>query len=127
MFGQSVRERRFPGMVMFAFFSSPENVPRSTLHSTMIPTAANNWAGQNYTGYRSAGMDEAIDRVETDCAPVDQTRLWQTIQRLYAEDLPVLPLYFRANAFVLPRWLRGVTPTGHQFPSTLWVESWTGR
>jgi len=127
MFGQSVRERRFPGMVMFAFFSSPGNVPRSTLHSSMVPDAANNWSGQNYTGYRSAEMDEAIDRVETDCAPADQTRLWQTIQRLYAEELPVLPLYFRANAFVLPRWLKGVTPTGHQFPSTLWVEHWTGR
>ena len=24
-----------------------------------------------------------------------------------------------------PKWLKGVRPTGHQFPSTLWVEQWT--
>ena len=41
-----------------------------------------------------------------------------------AEEMPVIPLYFRADSFVLPRWLKGVAPTGHQYPSTLWVETW---
>ena len=24
----------------------------------------------------------------------------------------------------LPPWLKGLVPTGHQYPSTLWVEDW---
>ena len=36
----------------------------------------------------------------------------------------VLPLYYRANPYVLPLWLDGVTPTGHLDGSTLWVERW---
>ena len=38
--------------------------------------------------------------------------------------LPVLPLYFRATPYVFPKWLKGVTPTGHQYPTTLWIEEW---
>jgi len=127
LFGQTIRQREFTGMAMFAWFSSPKNVPRTTLHSSMIPTAENGWSGQNYTGYRSAVMDVAIDKVEVECSDADQARHWATIQRTYAEDLPVLPLYFRANAFIMPKWLHGVTPTGHQYPSTLWVEDWTAK
>ncbi|MFQ5973786.1 MAG: peptide ABC transporter substrate-binding protein, partial [Alphaproteobacteria bacterium] len=67
----------------------------------------------------------AIDRIEVECGDDVQTELWNEIQTRYAEDLPVLPLYFRANAFVMPKWLKGVTPTGHQYPSTLWVEHWS--
>jgi peptide/nickel transport system substrate-binding protein len=36
----------------------------------------------------------------------------------------VLPLYWRANTYVLPKWLEGLRPTGHLGPSTLWVEEW---
>lgn len=127
LFGQTIRQREFTGMAMFAWFSSPKNVPRTTLHSSMIPTEENGWSGQNYTGYRSAVMDDAIDKVEVECSDADQKRYWTTIQQTYAEDLPALPLYFRANAFIMPKWLHGVTPTGHQYPSTLWVENWTAE
>lgn len=45
-------------------------------------------------------------------------------EAIYAEELPALPLFFRADAHVWPRWLEGVEPTGHQAPTTLWVERW---
>jgi peptide/nickel transport system substrate-binding protein len=126
-FGRTLQERNFAGLAMFAWFSSPQNVPRTTLHSTMIPTQANGRSGQNYTGYTSPAMDEAIDKVEVECGAAEQAKWWRTIQTEYAENLPVLPLYFRANAFIMPKWLSGVTPTGHQYPSTLWIENWTAN
>lgn len=127
LFGQTIRERRFTSMAMFAWFSSPENVPYTTLHSKMIPTEENNWSGQNYTGYSNPEMDDALDRILVECGDETQDQLWRKIQALYAEDLPALPLYFRATPFVFPKWLTGVRPTGHQFPSTLWVEQWAAR
>src|SRR5690606_5458957 len=57
-FGETVSKRQFPAMAMFAWISSPENVPRTTQHSTMIPTAENNWAGQNYPGFANAQVDD---------------------------------------------------------------------
>src|SRR5690606_1557627 len=45
-FGETVSRRRFDAMAMFAWISAPENVPRTTQHSTMIPSAENGWSGQ---------------------------------------------------------------------------------
>lgn len=124
LFGETINKRQFPAMAMFAWLSSPESIPRTTLHSEEIPTEENAWSGQNYTGYANPEMDRIIDSLETECEDADQRRLWSELQTLYATDLPVLPLYFRANPYILPKGLEGVRPTGHQFPSTLWVEEW---
>ncbi len=124
MFGDSLTRREFTGMALFAWFSSPENVPRSSLHSSEIPSEANGYAGQNYTGYRNPEMDALIDRLEVELDRAERAVMWRRLQEIYAEDLPALPLYFRAQAFILPKWLDGVTPTGHQYFSTLWVETW---
>jgi peptide/nickel transport system substrate-binding protein len=124
-FGQTVRHREFKDLAMYAWFSAPENVPLTTLHSTMIPTKENNWSGQNYTGYNNPKMDKIIDDVEVVCEPKKNMQLWHDLQTLYSTDLPALPLYFRADAYIMPQWLVGVVPTGHQDPSTLWVEDWS--
>jgi peptide/nickel transport system substrate-binding protein len=123
-FGDTVSYRKFPHMAMYAWISAPRGVPRTTLHSTQIPAKDNGWSGQNYPGFTNAAMDKVLDEVEVVCAPKPNKALWHDLQRIYAEELPVLPLYFRANPFIMPKWLKGVTPTGHQFTSALWVEHW---
>jgi peptide/nickel transport system substrate-binding protein len=127
LFGQSLSQRRFPAMAMFAWISAPESVPRTTLYSDQIPTAENNWAGQNYAGYASEKMDALIDAIEVELDRDRRAALWHELQELYARDLPALPLFFRADSFILPPWLEGVEPTGHQYPTTLWVETWRIR
>ncbi len=126
-FGETVARRRFPGMAMFAWISSPENPPRSTLHSEEIPSEQNGWSGQNYAGYRNPEMDALIDAIEVELDPRKRKELWSRLQHLYARDLPALPLYFRSNPHIWPRWLEGVVTTGHQAPTTLWVEYWHRR
>ncbi|MDA0702546.1 MAG: peptide ABC transporter substrate-binding protein [Proteobacteria bacterium] len=123
-FGETVTMRRFPHMAMFAWISSPENVPRTTQHSNQIPSEANAWAGQNYPGYSRPEVDDLIDAIEVELDRDKRLALWKRLQAIYAEELPVLPLYFRADPYVMPKWLDGVRPTGHQYPSTLWVEEW---
>ena len=123
-FGTTMQERRFEALGLYAWIAAPENVPRPQLHSTEIPTEDNNWSGQNYPGYRSEDMDAAIEAAESEID--DDARLdhWATIQRLYAEDLPVLPLFFRAYPYILPDWLEGLTPTGHLHAPSNHVEQW---
>jgi peptide/nickel transport system substrate-binding protein len=123
-FGETVSRRLFSAMAMFAWISAPESVPRTTLHSSQIPTPANNFSGQNYSGFRNAEVDGLIDAIEIELDRDQRRALWSRLQAIYAEELPALPLYFRANAFVLPTWLKGVEPTGHQYPTTLWIENW---
>jgi peptide/nickel transport system substrate-binding protein len=126
-FGETTSKRKFSAMAMFAWISAPENVPRTTLHSAEIPTAASGWSGQNYTGYRNPEMDQLIDAIEIELDRDKRKAMWHRLQEIYAEDLPALPLYFRANPHIWPLWLEGVTPTGHQYASTLWVEDWRAK
>ena len=126
-FGETVTKRKFPAMAMFAWLSAPESVPRTTLHTDSIPTPENNWGGQNYTGYSNPKMDKLLEAIEVELDRDKRKTMWRELQHIYATDLPVLPLYFRADAYVLPKWLNGVTPTGHKYTTTLWVEDWEIR
>ena len=123
-FGQTVTKRRFDSMAMFAWYSTPESVPRSILHSGGIVTAANGWTGENYTGYASPQMDHLIDAIEVEPDQKQRLPLWHAMEALYASDLPALPLFFRSDAHIWPVPLQGVTPTGHEDLSTLWIEDW---
>jgi len=123
-FGETTRNRRFAAMAMYAWISSPENVPRSTLYSGEIPRAENGFSGQNYPGFRNPEMDGLIDRIEVELDRERRRAMWQRIQRIYADEIPVLPLFFRADTFITPRWLKGIEPTGHLHPTSLWAESW---
>ena len=123
-FGETVNKRKFTGLAMYAWLSTPLNVPRTTLHSSMIPVEKTNWSGQNFTGFNNAEMDQVIDDLEVKCDPQENQELWNRLQTIYAAELPVIPLYFRANSYILPKNLIGLEPTGHQYPSSLWVENW---
>ncbi len=123
-FGQQVRERRYGDMALFAWFAAPGSVPRSTLRSSEIPTEENGWSGQNYTGYDNPEVDRLIDEMEITIDEEARKVLWGDLQRIYMTDLPVLPLYWRATAFVLPKWLGNVHPTGNLSPTTYWIEDW---
>jgi peptide/nickel transport system substrate-binding protein len=126
-FGETVSKRKFTGAAMFAWLSAPESVPRTTLHSEQIPSADNAWSGQNYTGYRNPEMDGLLETIETELDREKRRGLWSRLQRLYVAELPVIPLYWRANAYVLPDWLEGLKPTGHLGTTTLRVEEWRDR
>ncbi|HZB91686.1 MAG TPA: ABC transporter substrate-binding protein, partial [Stellaceae bacterium] len=123
LFGDSLLKRKFT-MMLLAWISAPENDPRSLLRSDEIPTAANGYNGENSGGFRNAEVDRLIDAIEVELDRDRRAALWHRLERLYAEELPALPLFFRADAYVLPKWLEGVVPTGQEAPTTLWIEDW---
>lgn len=123
-FGETTSKRRFPGMAMYAWVSSPDNPPRSTLHSENIPTEKNGWSGQNYPGWKSARADELFVQIQGEFDVAKRKAMMVEIQKLYTEEVPVIPLYMRADLSVVPTNLKGYKITGHQFSSTLAVENW---
>ncbi len=123
-FSETTSKRRFDAMALFAWISSPENVPQTTLHSDAIPSEENGWSGQNYTGFSNERMDAIIDELAKTLDRDTRERLWHELQAIYAEELPVLPLFFRAQPHIWPKWLEGVEPTGQMAPVTLAVETW---
>ena len=126
-FAETLSRRRHQALAMFAWISSPENVPRASLHSDEIPRAERNFSGQNYPGFRHAEMDALLEALPIELDPAARRPLWNRLQAIYAEELPSLPLWFRQDAHIWPAWLEGVRPTGHLSPSSLWVEQWRVR
>ena len=124
LFGETLKQRKYTGLVMYAWSSPVGQSPRMTLGSDQISTAANNYGGSNSTAFNNKQMDIDIARSETELDPEKQKPLWAEMQQIYADQMPVLPLFFRAEQYVLPKWLKGFAPTGHGDYSPLWSENW---
>jgi len=70
--------------------------PCSLYMTSQIPSAENGWAGQNYTGFSDPEYDEACRRALGALPGTDEyVQAHQEAQRIFAEKIPSLPLYFR--------------------------------
>ena len=127
LFGETLKKRQFNGMIMYAWSSGVGDSPRSTLGSDKIPTAANNWGGNNGIAFSDPRMDQLIEQAETELDPAKQKLVWAEMQKIYAEKIYVLPLFFRADPHVVPKWLDGYAPTGHSDLSVLTAENWRSK
>jgi len=126
-FGEILKKQQFTALAQLAWSSNPESPPTSTLASSGIPTAANNFAGANYPHFSNPSMDKLIDSVQRELDPAKRKPLWFEMQKIYTEELPVLPLFFRTDVYIVPKWLTGVLRPG-QLPSNhADVEFWGVR
>jgi len=125
MFGQTLKHRAYSGMVMYAGSYAVTETPRRILGSDQIATEANNWSGGNYTAFSNPQFDHDLDIAETELDQARRKAAWADMQRIYAAELPELPLFFRAEPHIIPKWLHGYAPTGHSDLGTLWSENWT--
>jgi peptide/nickel transport system substrate-binding protein len=124
LFDVTLKQRKVDGVVLKAWFRAPFSSGEFFLNSPQIPTAANNYAGQNYSGFR--GADPVFAQLAR-AGGAERVRLLGGLQKIYTEELPELPLYFRAEAYVMPHWLEGVEPTGHADHSTHRIEFWRAK
>lgn len=124
LFGETIRKRLFTGMEMYAFVNGVGELPERQLSSAQIPSAANNYSGGNSSGFSNPAMDADLAAAKTELDPAKRKAIWADMQRIYAEQLPALPLFFRAEPHVIPKWLHGYEPTGHDDYSSFWSENW---
>jgi len=123
-FGETMKKRVYNALGMYAWSSGVTESPRRTLATSDIPTEANAYGGSNYIGFSNPRMDELIAQAESELDPAKQKAIWAEMQSIYARELPVVPLFFRAEAHVVPKWLKGYAPTGHSDLSSYWGENW---
>lgn len=123
-FGETVRKGLYPAMAMFAWTSNPDNPPRAQLTSSQIPTEKNGYSGQNSGGWSNAVADKNLDAVYDEFDINKRKEMMKTSLQEYTRDVPVIPLYYRAEIVVVPTNLKGYVVTGHQFYSTLGAEHW---
>jgi peptide/nickel transport system substrate-binding protein len=124
-FGDTMSKRKFAGMALFAWVSSPENSPRSTVSSKAIPSNKNGWSGQNFMGWTNAQVDKDLDALDLEFDAKKRTTLVHDILKAYTDEVPVLPLYYRSDISVVPKNLKNYKMSGHQFYETNYIEDWS--
>lgn len=123
-FGETMRKRSYQGLAEFATTTNLGLVPTPFYATSAIGTPANNYSGQNRSAWSDPEMDALMAQAETELDPAKQRALWAGMQRLYAEKLPELPLYFREDPDIVPVWLKGYAATGKEDYESEWAEAW---
>ncbi len=126
-FGETLKKHQFTGLAQLALSSTPESPPTAVLSTSGIPTATNNYGGQNYAHFSHPAMDKLIEEIQRELDPAKRKPLWFEMQKIFTEELPVLPLYFRTDVYVVPKWLTGVIRPGKLPAGPYAVEEWGVR
>jgi len=121
--GEMARKRKFKALMMSSIDFSPSVSPRIALGSDSIPKAENNGVGNNFSGYANPAMDEAISELEVALDPKTTKEKWADVQKIFADDLPMLPLYFYPRAYVAVPDLVNFRQ-GTLDPLAIWAEEW---
>jgi peptide/nickel transport system substrate-binding protein len=123
-FGETVTHRKFGGMAMYAWVSAPEQTPRSYVHSSMIPTEKNGWAGQNEMAWVNPKVDKLVDQYEQEFNQAKRNEIMHQLLHEYTYDAPVIPLYYRSDIVVIPSNLLNYRLAGHLYYETNEIENW---
>ena len=118
--GPIINRRQFPHMALYGSLFSPETLPISRFHSSQIPSAANNWEGDNRGGWRNAENDRLWEQMISELDEKKRITLFRRQQEIFAEDLPSLPLYFRLSRTTSHKKIANVKPTGLAGSYMLW-------
>jgi peptide/nickel transport system substrate-binding protein len=123
-FGETMKKRKFGAMGMYAWVSAPESDLKSSFHSSQIPTLANGWSGQNQMAWKNPKADAVMEKMETEFDLKKRIELAHEFLKYYTDDVPVIPLYYRADIAVSPLALKNFRMPGHQYSETNDAEKW---
>ncbi|RRR72298.1 MAG: peptide ABC transporter substrate-binding protein [Candidatus Viridilinea halotolerans] len=92
--------RRNFELALFAWIASPDPRGWERWSCAGVPSASNNWTGNNFAGWCFFEADRAIRTATTTLDPDERTAAYQRQQELFTQELPVLPLFQRVDLLV---------------------------
>ncbi|EAX47997.1 extracellular solute-binding protein, family 5 [Thermosinus carboxydivorans Nor1] len=95
-FGDVLKNRRFE-TAMYAWVAGLDPDNQSLWHSKKIPSRANGYEGQNYPGWRNPEVDALTEQGARTLDLGSRKQIYFRLQDLIVQEVPVIPLYFRAN------------------------------
>lgn len=124
-FSEQVRKRKFQHMVMFAWTMSPVSDGNTLWPTKFIPSEANNYQGQNASGWSVKEVDELEEKIQRTISQEERRVMLHRVQDLWAADLPSIPLFFRTDVSAVPARMKGWKPTASQVPETWNAHEWS--
>lgn len=119
----SAENRAYQGLSLYPWVMDPSADGITFWTSTNIPTEENP-SGQNACRWRHPQSDELLQRAAQSLDPRERVELMQAQQRIWAEELPAIPLFFKPEISIRHRNLQGWRPTGTDTPITWNCAEW---
>ena len=89
-------------------------------HSSQIPSEANGMTGENYFGWRNDRADALLATARNTTSEEERVAAYREHQRLFAEDLPALPLFSHQLLHLVRSGVRNVRPTNSVRVADTW-------
>ncbi|GAA5334951.1 peptide ABC transporter substrate-binding protein [Thermus hydrothermalis] len=135
---QRASECKWTGMFEFAWVSNLQEdgglfqYRNLNTGAIMVPTKENNYQGQNIGGWRNDEFDRLTSQAVLEFDEAKRKQLFARAQEIWAEELPALPLYFRANPYVvrqgLVNYVASAYSGGYGYPGwNAWEIGWASR
>ena len=124
-FGQTLRKRTFDGLAMYSWLKDPLKISDTLWRCDYIPSAENNFQGQNQPGFCNKKADELLRLASRELDEQKRIKLGQEFEEIFAEELPALPLYFRVDVSVAKKGLKNWKPTGMIQPVSWNAYKWS--
>ena len=110
-FGETTRHREFE-MAMYAWVQNPHSDCEDLFTVDNIPSAHNAYNGQNFPGFNNPEMDKLCHAIPTELDEAKRVPMLKRTQAILADELPVLPLYFRVDVSSIKNGFQNWKPTG---------------
>jgi len=95
LYSEILGRRKFKALAEYSWGISPEMSCNLLYTLDNIPSERNNWMGLNYPGYRNDEMDRICKAINRELDEEKRIRLLNESARIFARDLPALPLFTR--------------------------------
>ncbi len=112
-------------MGLYAWVSGDDPAGFELYHSSQIPSKENNYTGQNYPGWKNERNDQLLKQAnQREITREKRLPLYAEQQKIFNEELPVLPLYQRVNISTAANGLQNWKPTPTNTPPTWNAHEW---
>jgi peptide/nickel transport system substrate-binding protein len=109
----------------YAWVGGDDPLGAKNLYSTGgIPAKDNAYVGQNFPGFKDARNDELLAESENTLDQARRVEVYAEQQKIWAEAVPVVTLYARANVTATKRSLQNFRPTPTNTPPTWNCYDW---
>ncbi len=122
LFGDVLEQMKFD-TIMFAWVTGSDPDEFTLYHSSQIPTP-DHQVGQNYSSYKNPEMDKLLEEGQKTTDIRKRKEIYSKIQKIYAEDQPMLYVYYYVNVDVAPKALQNWRPAPFTNTMTWNINEW---
>ncbi len=125
-FDEMLKKRKFEGATasLFAWHFTSESMLYTMVHSSMIPSSANAYRGQNFTSISHPVVDGLSLAIFRELNPMYRYQQLSNLHSILMEEVPALPLFHYASMSIARQSIKSYHPSTLHHPPWYNIVNW---